>query len=274
MARRNGNQRMRNAEPSGLWHQPALMNQVADLLVIAAVAALSWAAIAVLQRLPLFPLREVVLTSVPANVSAAQVEHAARSAVVGNFFTVDLEAARVAFEKLPWVRKATVRRQWPDGLTLTLEEHQARARWRLPGQGADEGALVNDHGEVFLADLPDTIVLPRLAGPDGSAAELLQRHTEFSAALAAIGRRVEAVTLSPRRAWRLWLDDGIMLDLGRDGEEHPLAERLARFITHYDTVKGRLGTPRVADMRYPNGFALSGFAAGAARPAAPQERKS
>jgi cell division protein FtsQ len=265
---------MQNAEPGGLWHQPALMNLLADLLIVAAVAALSWAALTALQRLPLFPLRQVVLTGVPAKVSAAQVEHAARSAVVGNFFTVDLEAARAAFEKQPGVRKATRRRQWPDGLALTLEEHEALARWRRPGHGADDDALVNTHGEVFVAELPDAGTLPRFSGPDGSAPELLQRHAEFAAALAAIGRRVETVTLSPRRAWRLRLDDGVALDLGRDEEQHPLAERLGRFIAHYDTVKAKLGAARVADMRYPNGFAVSGYAVGGTRSATPQERKS
>lgn len=274
MARAKGNARVQNAEPGGLWHQPVLMNLLADLLIVVAVAALSWAAVTALQRLPLFPLREVVLSVVPARVSAAQVEHAARSAVVGNFFTVDLEAARSAFEKLPWVRKATVRRLWPNGLALTLEEHEALARWRLPGHGTDDEALVNTHGEVFIAELPDAGALPRFSGPDGSAPELLQRHAEFAAALTAIGRRIEMVTLSPRRAWRLRLDDGIALELGRAEEQHPLAERLDRFIAHYDTVKARLGAVRVADMRYPNGFAVSGISVGGARPAATQERRS
>jgi cell division protein FtsQ len=35
-------------------------------------------------------------------------------ALRGNFFTVDLEAVKETFEKLPWVRKAEVRRRWPD----------------------------------------------------------------------------------------------------------------------------------------------------------------
>lgn len=260
MARAKANART-PAEPGGLWHQPALMNLLADVLSVLAAAGLAWAALAALQRLPLFPLREVVLTAAPQQVPLDQIAHAARSAVVGNFFTVDLEAARSAFEKLPWVRKAAVRRLWPDGLSLTLEEHEAQARWR---HSNGEAGLVNAQGEVFAAELPaDAPALPRLSGPAGSAAEILARHAELSAALAGIDRRIEAVTLSPRRAWQLKLDDGITLELGRDQERHPLAERLARFVTHYAEVKAQLGSVTVADMRYPNGFAL----AGAVRPA-------
>jgi cell division protein FtsQ len=265
MVRARGNVRLKpQAEPAGLWHQPALMSLVADLLIVLAVAGLAWTALTALQRLPVFPLRELVLTQAPRQVSAAQIEHAARSAVVGNFFTVDLDAARSAFERLPWVRKASLRRQWPNGLLLDLEEHEAVARWRHPGAArGEEGGLVNRQGEVFDADLPAAqAALPLLSGPEGSSAELLQRRTEFDAALAGIGRHVVAVSLSPRHAWRLRLDDGTVLELGRDREAHPLAERLARFVNAYENVNGQFGQMRIADMRYPNGFVASGLVVG------------
>jgi cell division protein FtsQ len=236
------------------------MNLLADLLIVLAVAALAWSALTALQRLPVFPLRELVLTSAPHRVSVDQLEHAARSTIVGNFFTVDLDATRVAIEKLPWVRKAAVRRHWPDGLSLVLEEHEAVARWRhLNGDKGNDGALVNRQGEIFAADLPEgNPALPLLSGPEGSAPELLQRYGEFSTALASAGRQVETISLSPRLAWQLKLDDGVTLKLGRDQENAPLAERLERFTAHYDTLKQRLGALQVADMRYPNGFTLAG----------------
>lgn len=263
MARAKGNTRAQNAEPGGLWHQPALLNLLADLLIVLAVAALAWSALTALQRLPLFPLRELVLTAAPQKVSVAQLEHAARSTVVGNFFTVDLDAARAAFEKLPWVRKVAVQRQWPDGLALTLEEHEAMARWRPAGAEGGENALVNAQGEIFSAELPENAAtLPWFSGPEGSAPELLRRHAEFTAALAGIGRRVETVSLSARLAWRARLDDGTLVELGRDQERHPLAERLARFVAHYDEARARVGGFRVADMRYPGGFALGGIVPG------------
>lgn len=247
----------RNAEPGGLWYQPTLLNLLADVLIVLGIAGLAWAALTVLQRLPLFPLREVVLAEKPQRVSTEQIAHVARTTVAGNFFTVDLEAARTAIEKLPWVRNAAVRRHWPDGLALSIEEHEAVAHWRHLNS---ELGLVNKQGEVFVADLPeDSPVLPRFSGPDGTAAEILARHGEFNLAVASIGRSVTTVALSPRRAWRLRLDDGIAIELGRDEERHPLTERLARFVAHYDSIKLRLGTARVADMRYPNGFALVGI---------------
>lgn len=266
-----GNVRLQHGEPGaagGLWHQPALLNLLADLLTVLAVAALAWAALTGLQRLPLFPLREVVLVAPPHQVAPAQIEHAARNAIIGNFFTVDLDATRDAFEKLPWVRKATVQRQWPDALALTLEEHEAAARWQAPGKTADPAAgdnrLVNRQGELFSADLPGgspvSQVLPLLSGPDGSAGELLRQRDSFDAALAGIGRHVAVLTLSPRLAWQLRLDDGMAIELGRGRGPDTLTERMTRFVAHYDAASTQLGRARSIDMRYPNGFVMSGMA--------------
>ncbi|MDP1606730.1 MAG: cell division protein FtsQ/DivIB [Rhodocyclaceae bacterium] len=238
------------------------MNLLADVLIVLAVAGLGWAGLTALQRLPVFPLRELMLTAAPSRIAAEQLEHAARSAMVGNFFTVDLEAARAAFEKLPWVRKAAVSRQWPDGLKLTLEEHEPVARWRhLNG----DPALVNRQGELFVAEIPADPGLPQLSGPAGSARELLERYAEFSGVVAGIDRRIDSVALSPRRAWQLKLDDGVAVELGRDQSREQTGERLERFVTHYTALRQKVGAVHVADMRYPNGFVLSGVAR--ARPA-------
>ncbi len=254
MTKRRGNPRPEAGEANGLWHQPALLDLIADLLFVLGGLALAWALLLAWQRLPLFPLREVVLTAAPRHVSAAQIAHATRTAVHGNFFTVDLASVRDSIEALPWVRHAAVRRLWPDGLAVTLEEHQAVAQWRhLSG----ESALLNRQGEVFDAELPeDAPPLPLLSGPAEMAGEILARLAAFESRLAPLGRHVRALTLSPRRAWRVQLDDGATLELGRDEERHPLDERLARFVAHYPGVKAHFGDIRGFDMRYPNGFAL------------------
>lgn len=241
------------AEADGFWDQPALLNLTADVLIVAGIAALAWAAVTAVQRLPFYPLRELVVTTPLDQVSRAQVEHAARGALAGNFFTLDLDVVQEAFGKLPWVRKAEVRRRWPDAVELALEEHVAVARWR---HAEGEPQLVNNYGEVFAAATARP--LPLLAGPEGSSAQVLDRYREFEQALAALGRHPAVVALSPREAWQVRLDDGTVLELGRDEAKHPLDERVARFTTHYQAAlgKAKLASGGVVDMRYPNGFAL------------------
>lgn len=256
---RGGNVRREpKAGAGGLWDQPSLLNLMADLLFVAGGFLLAWAALLAAQSLPMFPLRQVAVTSTPDQVGRAQIEHAARTSVAGNFFTVSLADVRDAFERLPWVRRADVRRVWPDAVVVTLEEHRAVARW-TPLDG--EPRLVNDRGEVFVAQSADA--LPSFAGPEGSAERVLARYGDFAEGLKPLGRRPVAVTLSPREAWQLRLDDGVILDLGRDQAKHPLTERIERFVATYDRARARfpaaLGS---VDMRYPNGFALKPRGAG------------
>ncbi|NJD36401.1 MAG: FtsQ-type POTRA domain-containing protein [Betaproteobacteria bacterium] len=261
MAKAQGNTRNGAAGADGFWDRPVLINLLADVLLILGGGLLAWAGAVALQGLPVFPLRQLVVTTPPEQVSRAQIEYTARSVLSGNFFTVNLEAAQTAFERMPWVRSAAVRRVWPDGIELSLEEHRAAARW-TPQDG--EPRLVSTRGEVFMAATGEA--LPLFTGPEGSASRVLARYDEFRDSLDAIGRKPVAVHLSAREAWQIRLDDGVVLELGRDQPRHPLTERLQRFTNHYAAVSGtarsRLQTIGVVDMRYPNGFALRPKGAG------------
>ena len=199
---RGGNERRNSAaEGGGLWYRPMLLNLAADLLLLGGAILLAWVVVAGLQRLPVFPLRQIEVVSPLEQVTRQHIEHAARTAITGNFFTVNLASARENFERLPWVRNADVRRRWPDTVVLMLEEHRAVARW-TPLEG--EQRLVNDLGEVFIAT--STQMLPVFAGPEGSAPRVLQRYAEFTKGLAPLGRQPVAVKLSSREAWQLRLE--------------------------------------------------------------------
>ena len=247
MARRKTN------DASGFWDRPQLMNLIADLLFLAAVLALGYAAVLAVARLPFFPLREVVVSGALREVTPTQIEYAARNAVAGNFLTVNLDAVRAAFEKLPWVRRAEVRRRWPNGLELDIEEHVAAARWKQ-AEGA-ESRLVNSEGEVFAA--ASNAALPMFVGPEGSAPLILARYRELIPLLEPIGRQPRNIALSPRQAWQLRLDDGVLLDLGRDQAKSRVNDRVQRFAAVYVQAGERLkARADVIDLRYPNGFAM------------------
>lgn len=234
-----------------MWHKPHLLNAIADLLWLVGGAVLLLAVVLGITRLPLFPLTTVEITAPLRETRRAEIERALGGQLAGNFFTVQPDRVRDALEKLPWVRKAQVRRQWPGTLEVTLEEHRAIARW---GEGAAQ--LVNSHGEVFYGA---TRLLPALVlnGPTGAAPELMAREAEFSAALAPAGRTVRQVVLTPRLAWRVVLDDGLVLELGQEQEKSPVVERVKRFAGVYaQVIAGRETPPAIVDLRYPNGFAL------------------
>ncbi len=238
----------------GFWGRPQLLNLMADLLLLFGSAALAYALVLAAIRLPFFPLRQVVVVRALEQVTPTQIEFAAKN-LSGNFFTVNIDAVRTALEKQPWVRRASVRRRWPDGVEFDLEEHVAAARWQ---QGASEIRLVNRQGEVFAAPATQAqALLPLFSGPEGSSPQVLARYRDFSALLKPLGRVPRAVALSARQAWQLHLDDGLTLELGRDQPNQPVEARLARFSRTYVAAQARINTAiSVIDMRYPNGFAL------------------
>ncbi|QDF96006.1 cell division protein [Azoarcus sp. DD4] len=249
-----GAARERAREERGLWHRPALLHLISDLLMLFAAIGFGWALVTWFVSRPLFPLREVILLSPAAEVTEAQLEYVARTAVRGNFFTVDLEEVRSAFEKLPWVRRAEVRRRWPDGIELRLVEHEAVAHWTASESG--EARLVNREGEVFTAS--STEPMPALAGPQGTSARLLARYHELSNLLQPMNLRLVGVALSAREAWQLTMENGLVILLGRESDQAVLDRRLKRFVTAWPELEHHIGTMvAVADLRYPGGFALT-----------------
>jgi len=244
----------RAREKEGLWDKPATLNLISEVLMLFAAVALGYALVVWFLSRPLFPLREVVVLTPPAQVTTAQLEYVARTAIRGNFFSVDLEQVRGVFEKLPWVRRAEVRRRWPDVLELRLEEHQAAAYWTVSESG--ESQLVNRYGEVFIA--ASNADIPAFSGPQGSAAYIQARHREFERVLEPLGRRLVSLALSARQAWQLRLDDGLVIVLGRDHDKAPTDQRLARFVHAWPNARDSVGVQvAVADLRYPSGFALT-----------------
>lgn len=232
-----------------------LMNTVANtVFVLAGVGALA-AGLAWLMRSPVFPIRSIQLEGDLARNSVPTIRANAAPRLAGNFFSVDLQQGRAAFETVPWVRRAVVRRVWPDRLAVRLEEHRAVALW-LGEDGAER--LVNSFGEVFEANVGDVEDdnLPVLSGPEGSAAQMLTLYQRLQPALAQLDLVMQRVHLSGRGSWRLELDSGATLELGR-GSAADLLARTERFVRTVATVTTRWQAPlEYADLRHTNGYAV------------------
>ncbi len=242
------------------WHNARLMHAGANVLLAFAMLCTVAAGVWWLVQRPAFTLRAVSIEPAPGtelrHVSPLLLQATVQSKVRGNFFTVDLDVMRANFEAVPWVRRATVRRIWPDRLVVGIEEHRAIALW-------GDGRLINGFGELFSANLAEAEEdgpLPELAGPPASEQAVLARYRELHRWLAPVGRKPQSVELSQRYAWSVRLDDGTKLLLGRD-QGVPIEERVTRWASVYPRVSHRFESrPEVIDLRYPNGFAVRAVA--------------
>jgi cell division protein FtsQ len=228
-----------------MWDDPRALRKLSNVLFGIVAALLAVGLLHYALHLPVFALRGVQLSANPQRVDLAQIESVVHNEVRGNFFTVDLAEVQRDFEKLPWVRKVTVRRHFPWRLDVEIEEHVALAHWN--GE-----RLLNTHGEIFAASTEQE--LPSLNGPDEAAGEVAQRYTRFGEMLSPIGQQIAQLNLSPRGAWQLRMKDGMQVELGREQME----QRLARFVVVYPYSLAALKQPvHYVDLRYRSGFAAS-----------------
>jgi cell division protein FtsQ len=234
-----------------------LMNATASVLftglALLLATALCWWAV----RHPLFSVGGITVQGEVQHNSAATLRANVAPQLRGNFFTVDLADTRRAFEAVPWVRRATVRREFPNRLRVALQEHHPVALW-----GEEGGSkLVNSFGELFEANAGDVEVegLPRLAGPDDQARQVLAMYRAVTPLVEPLDLAVEGLELSGRGSWQLALDNGARVELGR-GDAAEVVPRLQRFVQTLTQVASRYSRrPESlvsADLRYGDGYAL------------------
>ncbi len=229
--------------PIAAWFSVSRMNGLANWVFVISALLLLYAASQWISRNTVFGLRHVVVSTPLKQVDQAVLSGAMRS-LRGDMFSVNLDDARASVAKLSWVRHVEVRRAFPDRLFVAIEEHEPLGSW-------GEETLINTFGELFEAEYRGT--LPRFTGPIGSEREVVDFYKRSKSALAVLGLAPVAVSLSPRRAWRVHLDNGLVLELGRD----QIDDRLAIFARAYPTALAQLsGSDGTVDLRYDGGFVL------------------
>jgi len=243
-----------------MWNDARLLNVAASVLMAAALVLYVGEAVRLVTQLPFFDLHGVHVEGDGGeleHVNVATVRAATLPRISGNFFGVDLEQVRHAFEGVAWVRHARVRRQWPNRLDVVLEEHQALGFW-------NDGRLIDVDGDVFAANLAEADAdgtLPALSGPEGSEHEVAQRYSDFSRWLQPLGLQLASVSLSRSYAWSVKVAngtaDGLTIEFGRERDPDALAERAARLAMLYPLIVARWPHPTHIDLRYPNGLALA-----------------
>jgi cell division protein FtsQ len=234
-----------------------LMNLTAKVLLAGFVLMSSTALAAWVARHPSFAITGVSIYGDTTHNNAVTLRAQVAPYLSGTFLTVDLAATRQAFEQVPWVRRAEVRREFPNRLKVTLQEHQAVAYW---GEESDS-MLVNSFGEVFEANLGEVEqdTLPRLDGPKEQSAQVLAVYRAVQPLFRSQGMSIEQLELTGRGNWRARLDTGAQIELGRGTEEEVLA-RTQQFTGTMTQVASRYGRNasalQSADLRHEQGYAI------------------
>ena len=182
--------------------------------------------------------------------------------ISGGYFTVDLKNIREFLLHQPWVKNVSLRRKWPAGLNVFIEEQVPIAYW-------NDNAFLSENGDVFKpGTINKKLNLPALNGPEGQHDNVWKFMNILYKETAMLNYQVVRLNLDDRRAWQLVLaesaafeDARIEIKLGRFDTE----KRLQRFVHILPALTIMHGIKKsnfkeskikVIDMRYPNGFAV------------------
>ncbi|HEY3986116.1 cell division protein FtsQ [Cedecea sp.] len=169
----------------------------------------------------------------------------------GTFMTQDVNIIQQQIERLPWIKQASVRKQWPDELKIHLVEYVPIARW-------NDQHMVDAEGNSFSvpAERTSKQTLPMLSGPEGSENEVLQGYRDMGLVLAKDKFTLKQAAMTARRSWQLTLNNGIKLNLGRGDT----MKRLDRFVELYPVLQqqAQADNKRISyvDLRYDSGAAV------------------
>ena len=248
---------------SPIWNHPDRMQKLSRFLmrcfaVMMVIGVLVW-----LGQRPVFALKQIQIEPVAGqtlkHVNKAIVKQQVLQTVQGNFFSVRLEDVKRGFESMPWVRHANVRRVWPNGLIVSIEEQKPFGTWG----GPDSHVLINSHGETFagrVSEVSDDIRLIDFHGPDESGKEVISLYEKANNWFKPWGAQVVGLALTERYAWHIKLSNGMKVEFGRDEENSDKTlteERVARLFKYWPQVQEKWSNRIDAvDLRYANGFAV------------------
>ena len=190
------------------------------------------------------PVQDIVFQGEKKYINTLRLEQLVRTSQPGSFFELDVNEVYELLQQQPWVYRASVRKQWPNRLTVYVVEQKAVAHW-------NDDLLLNPYGETF-AGGDVSRDLPRLYGPGGSEKTALQGFHAMQTLLAGAALPIDELFLSERFAWQITLKNAIKLNLGRQ----EFIDRLQRFVDVYPLLKEQPKAVEYIDLRYDTGLAV------------------
>jgi len=194
-----------------------------------------------------FPLKTVkVYGDFPGDAKAA-IKQLVQVQEQRSFFSYNIRQLEQALQDLPWVASVTIRRVWPETLSIRLVALKAVAIWN----GSE---LLMKNMEIYLprhSVLPNN--LPEFTANRSQAREVYQMYQKMNDILSPIRLNISKIALNDQLDWQITLSNGIALLL----TGNRAISEVSRFTQAYPKAfakKKKL--PRRVDMRYEHGMAV------------------
>ena len=180
-----------------------------------------------------------------AHSARIEAEEILRSVAGDNLILLDIAGLQQRLAQVPGITDAHVRRRLPDGLEVSLTPRHPLAVW-------GGGGLVDVRGRRYdgVADRR----LPIFHGPENRAASMADFYGAARKILSPLEIAVIQIEVGDDGEWRVYLQDGVMLNLGREHRH----ERMRRYARYAEVLQRRFARIKAVDLRYERGFSVTG----------------
>lgn len=208
-----------------------------------------------------FTIERIHIHGNSARVDAQTVERTAWLALIGNYFTADLEEIENALVHLPGVYQAAVRRHWPDTLEISITEAGAIALWY-----ATDGSTLESRDYVNLPPDSNITLQPVLRSPTADRHTVIDAFLDLVSSLALLDLEVKNLSIDEAGDWVVVLQSAsLQIPVELEivvGRGNPV-RKVDQFVAVFDSVlQDRLPDIERVDMRYDSGFAVQWRAGG------------
>ncbi len=169
-----------------------------------------------------FKVREVNLSGYN-HMSPAEILQAAGIKGSTSILFVNADDTRARLEQMPWIRAASVRKQFPDRIDIAIVEREAFALWQVNGEIkviARDGTAIAPY-----SDDPRYVDLPIVVGE--GAEKRVEEIVDALARLPDLKSQVRAAILVAERRWTLKTRNGIDVRLPEREVEGALMQLVA-----------------------------------------------
>lgn len=164
-----------------------------------------------------------------------------------SFFNFNMKYLKQEIERFEWIKYAGIRRVYPSGVRIIIEEHEPKVIWN------NIGYLDND-GNIFLVNEINK-KLPKLYSEKNRNQIMYDYFSLFVEYLSTynINESIIEIHENKTRSVKVLLHSGLSIELGSEN----VKERIEIFFQVYKKLKSRdLEKIRYIDMRYSNGFSI------------------
>jgi cell division protein FtsQ len=188
------------AKTLGILDNVKFVNRMAYLIgAFAVFIILASSGVYILQNW--FTIERITITGKTTHITQEQLSYIAKNRLRGTFFTLDINRLQREFLQIPWVQSVTVIREFPDAITVNVNEYEAVARF-------GEEALVSEAGKVFIG-ADDSTTLPTFNGYANQIPQFLNSYNVLKPLLQAKNVSLNQLDLSGSGITKLYLSNNL-----------------------------------------------------------------